>query len=94
MKKFLKLLRRMKLRSPKVKEKHSKLNVIKRTFILFKRFLCIIAFSLLFVLSCFELFIRIILYPIVYIITGYNTVNIDKGLWTHKLMIYIMYEIY
>lgn len=94
MKKFLKLLGRMKLRSPKVKEKHSKLNMIKRTFILFKRFLCLIAIILLLGLSIFEILIRIVPYPIVYIITGYNTVNIDKGLWTHKLMIYIMYEIY
>lgn len=68
--------------------------MIKRTFILFKRFLCIIVFILLLELSFFELLIRIILYPIVYIITGYNTVSIDKGLWTFKLIEYIINEIY
>lgn len=66
--------------------------MIERTFILFKRFLCIIAFIILLELSIFELLIRIVLYPIVYIITGYNTVNIDKGLWTYKLK-YIIDEI-
>lgn len=69
--------------------------MIKRTFILFKRFLCIIVFILLLELSFFELLIRIVLYPIVYIITGYNTVNFtDKYMWTYKLIIYIMNEIY